>query len=124
MSSTPTIPTTTPALPTLAEILAKTPAQYQPFVTQLGPGLLAVAQQGLNNVTTWILRVAAGDLTGAYQQVVDQLPKDGFLAQWDADDAALDKHNVANAANVAAWQRARAMCLQGLLGMAGMLVGL
>ena len=128
MTSVPATPTTpetpTITLPTLADILAKTPAKYQPFVSQLGPGLLAIASQGLANVSTWIMRVAAGDTMGAYKQVVDALPKDSLIKQWDADDAALDQHNAANAANIAAWQHAAALCLEGLLGVAGLLVGL
>lgn len=128
MTATPTTPMTAavnaPALPTLADILARTPAKYQPFVSQLGPGMLAIAQTGMANVSTWILRVAGGDTMGAYKQVVDALPKDSFIRQWDADDAALDQHNAANADNIAAWQRAAAIALQGLLGMASLLVGL
>lgn len=119
INSSPTV-----TLPTLAEIMAKTPAKYQPFVQQLGPGLLAIAGQGLENVSTWILRVAAGDTMGAYKQVVDALPADSLLKQWDVDDAALDLHNANNFDNIQAWKRAAAICLQGLLGAAGLLVGL
>jgi acyl dehydratase len=111
-------------LPTLAELLAKTPVKYQPFVTQLGPGLLAMASVGLDQITAWIARVAAGDTLGAYKQVVDALPSDSFIRQWEADDALLDQHNAANAAQLAAAKHAAALCLEGLVGIAGLLVGL
>ena len=111
-------------LPTLAEILAKTPVKFQPFVAQLGPGLLAIAGKGIGNVSTWILRVAQGDTMGAYKQVVEALPNDAFITQWDADDAKLDQDNAANAANIAAWKHAEAIVLEGLLGMASLLVAL
>jgi len=111
-------------IPTIAEILDMTPEKHKPFVVALGPGLLAMAAQGLENVSTWVMRIAAGDTIGAYQQVLDALPdKATFLAQWDVDDALLDQHNAANAANIAVYRNAGSMVLQGLLGMAGLLLG-
>jgi len=113
-----------PVIPTIEDILDKTPEKYKPFVVALGPGLLAMAAQGLENVSKWLMRIAAGDTVGAYQQVLDALPdKAAFLAQWDADDALLDQHNAENAANIAVYRQAGSMVLQGLLGMAGLLLG-
>ena len=113
-----------PTIPTIAEILDMTPEKYKPFVAALGPGLLAMAAQGLENVSTWVMRIAAGDTIGAYQEVLDALPsKEGFLTQWDVDDALLDQHNAANAANIAVYRNAGSMVLQGLLGLAGTLLG-
>jgi len=113
-----------PTIPTIAEILDMTPEKYKPFVAALGPGLLVIAGQGLKNISMWVMRIAAGDTIGAYQQVLDALPdKAAFLAQWDVDDALLDQHNAANAANIAVYRNAGSMVLQGLLGLAGLLLG-
>jgi hypothetical protein len=111
-------------LPTLAELIARTPAKYQPLVTQLGPGALAVAALGLLNIEDWIQQAIRGDTVGACKATISSLLKAEFIAQWDADDAALDQHNATNAANKAAWQKAAVAVLTGVLGVAGMLVGL
>ena len=121
MTQTPTSPI---QLPTVSDILAKTPAKYQPFVQALAPSVLNLASLGLVDVWAWLGRVVGGDQVGAYAQLITTVSDSAFKAQWDADDGLLDSHNADNNQRIQAFRTAAVQVLEAVAGAASLLVAI
>lgn len=109
-------------LPTAEQLVSRTPEKYQPFVSAMAPGVLALARLGMIDAWAWLDRVIKGDGLGAYVQIVKTLDEAAFRAQWDADDASLDAHNAANADRIAAGRQALSAALRGLAVAGSLLI--
>ena len=109
-------------IPSLADLLAKTPDNCKPFVTALGPSAISLAEIGLLDIGRWIQQVIDGEKVTAYAALITTLEEVAFRAQWDADDGKLDALNAANAARKARYMEIGIQALKALAGAAGLLV--
>jgi len=103
------------------ELLAKLPAGLRPWGVTYGPAFLAMTS---DEVKAWLERILKGDTIGAYQQVLDKLPKGAFLAEGETLADRWQAQNERNADSIALQKAALTAVVKVLLGIALAAVGL
>ena len=95
---------------TLEELQAKLPEEFRPWAVQYGPVFVAMTAE---EIKAWIDRLIAGEVTGAYRDVLTKLANAELLG---AGDQLVADWNAANAANKAKIDLQKS-ALYGLLGI-------
>jgi len=106
---------------TLDELKAKVPDEFAPWVDQYGA---AFVQMTADELKAWLDRILAGDVSGAYQEILDAAGAQGALDAWKELDASWATANKANAEKLALQKSAAMGVLKIFLAMALAAVGL
>jgi hypothetical protein len=112
MTATPSSP-----LPTVDQLLAKIPTQFQQIAAPLAPGVLALANLGLIDIETWVQTFLDGNVSGAVSAAVAAMNVTQLESQMDSTNAAFDTANAANAARIAGYHQAISLLAGGIGGL-------
>lgn len=80
----------------LNDLKSKLPPDAAAWVDQYMPALIAMEAAG--NLQAWIVRIVAGDVVGAYSEILDNMPPSAVVDEWtglNMDWATADDQNSA-----------------------------
>lgn len=106
---------------TLEELLAKIPPEFKPIATEYGP---VFVKWTIEEVNSWIMLIAKGDIVEAYKQVLGGMDNDGLLIEWSKMDASWEAANIDNKKKIELQRSAVLAILKVLLSIAVAMVGL